>query len=206
MWSEFTRTLRPTSHLCLRLAARCYKHATRAYERSIATRMSCLRPWSCTSPVLTWSKALQVTPGCSDQSPVLPPHQPTDPSPYTHTHPLSMLSRQQRQSLALHCIANGCQTISQERKEFCSVIHHVMVTWFNAVASDPWAKCDNWHYYHHHVFCCFFPVSFWSECSFWLCSVVTYLSVFLHCRPSPKERGMLCLQTLLVCKGLLNNV
>lgn len=90
-----------------------------------------------------------------------------------------MLSRQQRQSLALHCIANGCQTISQERKEFCSAVHHVMVTWFNAVASDPWAKCDNWHYYHHQcIFCCFFHVSFWSECSFWLCSAVTYLSVF----------------------------
>jgi len=67
---------------------------------------------------------------------------------HTHTHPLSMLSRQQRQSLTLHCIANGCRTISQERKEFCSAVRHEMVTWFNTVASDPWAKCDNWHYYY----------------------------------------------------------
>lgn len=31
-----------------------------------------------------------------------------------------------------------------------------MVTWFNAVASDRQAKCDNWHYYYQHLFCCFF--------------------------------------------------
>lgn len=70
-----------------------------------------------------------------------------------HTQPLSLLSGQQLQSLALHCIANGCQTISQERKELCSAIYQVMATWFNAVASDPWDKCDNWHYYHPCVFC-----------------------------------------------------
>lgn len=45
----------------------------------------------------------------------------------------------------------------EKRKERnCSAIYQVMVTWFNAVASDPRAKCDNWHYYHQHVFCCFF--------------------------------------------------
>lgn len=69
---------------------------------------------------------------------------------------MSVLSGQQLQSLALQCIANGFQTILRERKELCSAIYQVMVTWFNAVAPDPEDKCDNWHYYHQHVFCCFF--------------------------------------------------
>lgn len=55
--------------------------------------------------------------------------------PLTHV-PSHLLSRQRRQSLTLHCIANGHQTILQERKEFCSDIYQIMVTLFNC-AADP---------------------------------------------------------------------
>lgn len=120
---------------------------------SVLARAHCLCANTTSPPV--WQQRRPRSIPSTAPAPTPPPPPAYWPLPI-HTQPLSVLSGQQLQSLALQCIANGFQTISQERKELCSAIYNVMVTWFNAVAPDPWDKCDNWHYYHQHVFCCFF--------------------------------------------------
>lgn len=77
-----------------------------------------------------------------------------------HTQPLSLLSGQQLQSLALHGIANGFQTILQERKELCSAIYWVILLpltpEINEIIGIIIIRVS---------FVIFFSVSFRSECS-----------------------------------------
>lgn len=84
---------------------------------------------------------------------------------------------------------------SMREKELCSAIYQVMGTCFNAVASDPPDKCDNWHYFRQcavFAFCCFSMYHPNQEAA-----VIRQVLIMFHCHlPTVSVTLQTMLQTL----------